>query len=277
MALLGVILGLGIFFGFLFFFIKSLEQKSVFFQVKGIQVAPDYFQLPFEDIFLKTTDKVKINGWFIPNSDSQEVLLFFHGNGGNISHRLHKISCLHQLGVSIFLIDYRGYGNSSGRASVPGIYKDASAALDFLLKEKKYKPGQIFLYGESLGSAPAIDLASLDSLAGLILDGAFSCGQDMAKLIFPYLPRIFIPNILNNLKAIGRVKLPKLFLHSRTDEIVPFSLSQSLYRQAANPKEFVELIGGHNTSYIDSQDKYLQAIGNFFSQVKNKEKLGSYE
>ncbi len=244
----------------------------MFFQVKEIEAAPDYFGLPFEDVYLETSDKLKINAWFIPSPAGRFTLLFLHGNGGNISHRLHKIAQLHSLGVNIFLVDYRGYGRSQGVPSVKGVYQDAQAAFNFLTTEKKIRPGSVVLYGESLGSAPAVRLASENKAGGLILDGGFSCGRDMAKIFFPYIPSCFMPDAFNNLKYISQVKVPKLFIHSKADEIVPVKLARKLYSKAGEPKEFVWLLGGHNTSYIDSLDKYLSSISSFINKIE-KEKL----
>ncbi len=266
---IGIILA--VFFLLLFLFLKSLEKKTIFFQVKGVQVNPDYFGLPFQDIYFSAADKTKLNGWYILNQKRNLNLLFLHGNGGNISHRLHKVSQLHQLGVSVFLIDYRGYGNSQGKPSVAGIYKDAEAALKFLTEDKKVALNNLVLYGESLGTTLAVNLASRYRVGGLILDGAFSCGQDMAKIVFPYLPSFFIPDIFKSSKDITKVKSRKLFIHSCSDEIVPIHLAKKLYQKADRPKEFVELIGGHNTFHLDCPDKYLESIDSFLVQIENKD------
>lgn len=270
MNILVILLSLGALFLFISAFLRGIERKTIFFQLKDIEATPEYFGLPFEDIYINAADKTKLHGWFIPNPQSSLVLLFFHGNGGNISHRLHKVSQLYQLGVSLFLLDYRGYGNSCGKPSVSGIYKDAEAALGYLLSEKKVELSSLVLYGESLGTALAVKLASCYKTGGLILDGAFSCGRDMAKIIFPYLPSCCIPDIFNSLKIIKLVRQPKLFIHSKVDEIVPFRLAEKLYRKAEEPKEFSTLIGGHNTFYIDSLTQYLSAIKAFLAKVQDK-------
>ncbi len=256
-----------IIFTLLFVFLRALQRKSIFFPVKNVEITPEYFGLSFEEAHPETADNLRLNSWFIPSQVTPLTLLFFHGNGGNISHRLHKVSQLHNLGVSVFLIDYRGYGRSQGRPSVAGLYKDTKAALAFLIRKKKIKPQQIVLYGESLGTALAVSLAAGNNLGGLILEGAFSCGRDMAKIVFPYLPACFIPNIFRSLKDITKVKQPKLFIHSKADEIVPIRLAKKLYQRAPEPKDFLELVGGHNTAYIDSSDKYLKAIKAFLSNI----------
>lgn len=258
-----------IFFGF-FFFTKIIQKHNIFFPVDEIGATPKNFNLPFQDIYFQTEDGLKLNGWFIPNKKASLTLLFFHGNGGNISHRLHKIDQLQKLGLNIFLIDYRGYGRSQGKPSVSGVYKDTKASLDYLIKEKKIKSDNIILYGESLGTNLAIELAASNEIGGLILEGAFSSGLDMAKTIYPFIPRLFLPDIFRSSAQIGKVKEPKLFIHSKVDEIVPIILAQKLYQLAPEPKQFLEIIGGHNTAYIDAEAEYLAAIDNFITKIKNE-------
>lgn len=270
MNLLVLFLALAAIFLFVFLFLKRLEKKSIFFPVKNVEIAPDYFNLPFEDIYLEASDQTKLNAWFIPGSKAELTLLFFHGNGGNISHRLHKISQLHNLGPNIFLLDYRGYGRSQKEPSVAGVYKDAQAALDFLVSGKKINPLRIIAYGESLGSALAVKLLADNKLGGLILEGAFSSGRDMAKVIFPCLPSWLIPDVFNNLKKIPQARGPKLFIHSKADEIVPIRLAKRLYQEASQPKEFIQIVGGHTTSYVDSSSEYLNAVGSFLAKVELK-------
>ncbi|MCF7917052.1 MAG: alpha/beta hydrolase [Candidatus Omnitrophica bacterium] len=263
-----------IFLGF-FFFTKILQKNNIFFPVDEIGATPKDFNLSFQDIYFKTEDGIKLNGWFVPNKNAYFTLLFFHGNGGNISHRLHKISQLQKLGLNIFLIDYRGYGRSQGKPSVSGVYKDAQASLDYLIKEKNIKPDNIILYGESLGTNLAIELAASNKVGGLILEGAFSSGLDMAKTIYPFIPRIFLPDIFRSSEQIVKVEEPKLFIHSQVDEIVPISLARKLYQLAPEPKQFLEIIGGHNTAYIDAEEKYLASIDDFIQKIKNQKKRGS--
>lgn len=255
-----------------FFFTKILQKNSIFFPVDNIASTPQDFNLPFEDIYFETEDGLKLNGWFISNDNASFTLLFFHGNGGNISHRLHKISQLQKLGLNIFLIDYRGYGRSQGSPSVAGIYEDAKASLNYLIEEKKIKPDNIILYGESLGTSLAVKLAATNKLGGVVLEGAFSSGQDMAKIIYPFIPRVFLPNIFKSSDQIIEVKEPKLFIHSKVDEIVPINLAKKLYQLSPEPKQFVEIIGGHNTAYIDAQEKYLDSLANFVQKIRNKKK-----
>ena len=156
--MLKIILFISILFSLLFVYIKYLEKNSIFFPIEGVEVNPSVINIPFEDIHLKVSDRVSINGWYIPKDKADFTILFFHGNAGNIGNRLEKIALLRRLDVNIFIIDYRGYGNSTGSPSECGLYSDALRAYKYLINERGLSPDSIILYGESLGGAVAIDL-----------------------------------------------------------------------------------------------------------------------
>lgn len=247
--------------------IRYIETWGIFFPKKEVEVYPSALHLPFEDVYIKTGDGVRINGWFIPHSNARHTLLFFHGNAGNIEHRLDKLLMLRETGVNIFIIDYRGFGKSEGRLTEEGFYLDANAAYNYLANSRRIGPEQIILYGESLGTAVAIDLAAKVKVSSLIIEGAFSGGRDMAVKIYPFLPAFLFSNKFNSLKKIKKVGAPKLFIHSINDEIVPFALADKLYQAASGAKEFVELIGSHNTAFFDSKEKYVSSISSFIEKL----------
>ena len=250
-----------------FLYITHIERKSVFFPLKGLQAFPSDFNLAFRDVYLTTKDNIKLHSWFIPHEGAAYTLLFCHGNGSNISNRLDKILVLHQAKVNIFIIDYRGYGLSSGRPTEKGVYFDAQAGYDYLINRGDINPEQIILYGESLGSAVIIDLACREKVGGVIVEGAFSSGRDMGKILYPYIPKNILPDIFNSLEKIKRITAPKLFLHSLDDEIVPLELGEKLYQKAPEPKYFIKVSGGHNDICFEAKDKYLVAITVFLSKL----------
>jgi len=253
--------------GFIVLCIRYIETWGIFFPKKEIEVYPSALNLPFEDVYIKTQDGVRINGWFIPQSNARHTLLFFHGNAGNIEHRLDKLLMLRETGVNMFIIDYRGFGKSEGRLTEGGFYLDANAAYNYLVNSRRIRPEQIILYGESLGTAVVIDLAAKVKVAAIIIEGAFSGGWDMAVKIYPFLPALLFSNKFNSLRKIKKVGAPKLFIHSINDEIVPFALANKLYKAASGPKEFVELIGSHNTAFFDSKEKYVSSIRLFIEKL----------
>lgn len=262
-GLIYLVLVIGIFFAY----VKYIEARSIFFPAKTLDATPQIVNLGFEDIDLKTSDGVDIHGWFIPHGGKKTVL-FFHGNGGNISHRLEKILFLRSADSNIFIIDYRGYGKSKGRPTEKGIYADAQASYDYLVDEKGTDPKDIIVYGESLGCAVAIDLASKNKVGGLILEGSFSSGRDMAKTLYPYLPISLFFTKFNSKEKIGKVNAPIIFIHSPSDEIVPFELAQKLFDSANEPKKLIKIRGGHNTAFIDSQEVYTESIKSFIESIE---------
>ena len=227
-----------------------LQSRFVYYPTSQIVGTPNEIGLSYEDVTFSTKDGVKMSGWFVPaNDDGASVVLFFHGNGGNISSRGEMLQLLNMAGASTFIVDYRGYGKSEGSPSEQGTYLDAEAAWRYLTEDRKIAPDQIVIYGRSLGGAIAANLAKDVSPRGLVLDSAFISAADMAAdhyWIFPV--RLMIRFKYDTLEYLGRVKCPVLFIHSRDDDLVPFKHGQQLYDSAGEPKDFIELEGGHNDS-----------------------------
>jgi len=251
----------------LLLYVKYIESKSIFFPEKKIDFTPAQIGLAFQDVYFITSDKLKINGWFFPHPRAKRTILFFHGNAGNISNRLDKIISMLRLKVNIFIIDYRGYGKSEGKPKEQGIYLDAYAAYDYLVNQQGIKPKDIIVYGESLGGAVAIDLASNKEVGAVILEGTFSSGRDVGVKLYPYLPKFILPNVLNSLTKVVKVKVPKLFIHSKQDLVIPLELGKKLYDFSPGPKKFIAVAGTHNSLFIDAESVCLKAIAAFIEQL----------
>ena len=146
----------------------------VFYPIKELNTNPSNIGLEYENVYLITTDNIRIHGWFIPDNSTSKTILFFHGNAGNISHRLEIIDIFSKLKVNIFIIDYRGYGNSTDKPSEKGMYTDAITAYEYLINQKKINSENIIVYGKSLGTVPAIDLASRVKTGRLIIDSGLT-------------------------------------------------------------------------------------------------------
>ena len=222
-----------------------------------------------EDVRFISDDGVGLHGWYFSSKESNATLLWFHGNAGNITHRLENIEILKPLNLDIFIFDYRGYGRSEGEPDEEGIYLDSQAAYNWLVKIKKKKPKEIILYGRSLGGICAIEVASKNPAAGIILESVFPSAGKMARKIFPILPLGWA--IKSRFDAIGKVpglKLPKLFIHGTQDEIVPYGLGRELFSAAAEPKIFYDVDGaGHNDTYLVGGIGYLNAIAQFIKTL----------
>jgi fermentation-respiration switch protein FrsA (DUF1100 family) len=251
---------------FLAFYLRYFEQHSIFFPMKEMKCFPSDLKLEYEDVYFQAADKVRINAWFLPCKDAGYTLIFCHGNAGNLGHRLEKLKFFHELGLNVFIFDYRGYGKSGGRPSESGIYRDAQAAYDYLLS-RKIPAERIIAYGESIGGAVAIDLASKNKVAALIVGDTMTSAKDMVREIFIIVPYWIFSSRFDSLSKIQKITVPKLMVHSINDEIVPYSLGRKLYNAAPEPKEFVKIRGGHNSCFFESNDIIREKITEFIKRL----------
>lgn len=263
--LLGVLL-LGFLSGCWNWFVES----QVFFPDTTIEQTPADLDLPFEDIWFTSSDSVRLHGWLIPASSANHLLLFCHGNGGNISHRLDNVRLLHNQGISVFVFDYRGYGRSQGRISEKGFYLDSEAAYEVTREWAGKHGAKLVVFGRSLGGIAATHLASTKNCDGLILESTFTNMGAMARAHYP-LPfaETLLKHRLDALGQIVQVRVPILFFHGDKDSIVPIELGRKLFEAAPNPKEFVVIPGaGHNDTYFVGGQDYFKKIDSFFGSLK---------
>lgn len=231
---------------------------------RHIIAAPDYVGLAYEPIEISTADGETLHGWFVPAPAAKGTMLFFHGNAGNISHRMEYLLMFHRLGYNTFIFDYRGYGQSSGSPSESGTYLDAQSAWRYLTEAKGIPPARIVLFGESLGGAVAAWLAMNEKPGALVLASVFTSVPDMAAKIYPFLPvRLLSRFDYNTIEYLQSVTCPVFDAHSPQDDIVPFAHGRALYQAAPEPKQFLELQGGHNSGFIFMQEDWMKALGKF--------------
>lgn len=249
-------------------FVRLLESRSVFFPSRYIEATPKALGLVYEDVFFMNNDQNKLHGWYVQGQKENGTLLFFHGNAGNISNRLEKIKMFHDAGLNVFIFDYRGYGQSEGVPSEKGLYEDAIAAYDYLVGTRKTADAKIVLYGASLGGAVAIDLITKRSASSIIVDSSFSNAADVARKIYPFIPSFLLKAKFDSLSKIRSVSAPKLFIHSKDDEIIPISLGEKLFDAAPPPKAFYTVSGGHNDSHLSDAHKFMSAIQEFSRLLK---------
>lgn len=247
-----------------------MEEKFIFYPSDKIDETPRDHGLAFDDIYFATTDGVRLNGWFVPYPGAQTTLLWFHGNAGNISHRLENIKLLHdKVKINVFIFDYRGYGRSGGNVSEEGTYRDGEAALNYLRTREDVGKERIVFFGRSLGAAVAVELATREKCLALILETPFASIREMAKVVFPLLP---IGPLLRTrydvVEKIRKVKVPVLVLHGDRDEVVPFEQGKKVFEAAPNPKEFYTIRGAHhNDTYIVGGEAYFAVLKNFIEQA----------
>lgn len=221
----------------------------------------------FEDVTLETSDGLKLHGWYVPAAQARGVVLFLHGNAGNISHRLDSIAIFHELGLDTLIIDYRGYGQSQGKPSEQGTYLDAEAAWHYLVNDRGVAADRIIVFGRSLGGAVAAWLANQYTPAALIIESSFSSALDIARKLYPFMPvrlitRLEFPVSLH----VSRLQCPLLVVHSRDDEIIPFTMAETIYESAAEPKSLLEIWGDHNNGFLLSRDRYLSGLNEFIQK-----------
>jgi fermentation-respiration switch protein FrsA (DUF1100 family) len=250
----------------LILFLRYIETRTLFYPIKEISFLPDQANLEFQDVFFKTNDFLKLNGWFIPCKNSEYTVLFCHGNAGNISHRIEKLRLFHTLGCNVFIFDYRGYGLSRGTPSEAGLYKDAQAAYKYLLSQGILE-SRIIGYGESIGGSVIVDLAWRQKLKAIILDSSFSSVKDMIKYTYPLIPYWVFSSRFDSERKIKSLKIPKLIIHSLNDEIVPYQLGKKLYAAASEPKDFLQIRGGHNSNFYESEGLMREKIGDFIKKL----------
>ena len=249
------------------FFTQSYD---VYHPKKEITATPFDIKLYFEEIVFKSSDGINISGWFIPAGKRKEIVLFLHGNGGNISKRLALIDYFNrQIGLPVFIIDYRGYGKSGGTPTEEGTYLDAAAAWEYLTGLRKIKPENIIIYGRSMGGPIAAKLAGKVKSRLLILDSTFTSMKDIAAEIYPYLPvRKFFKFNYSTIDYLKEVSCPVLIIHSTGDDYIPFSHAVKLYNTANKPKHFLKIEGTHKNNYIKSKQVFIEGIKSFISEYR---------
>jgi fermentation-respiration switch protein FrsA (DUF1100 family) len=232
-----------------------------------LTASPEDIGLHFEDVSLSTPDNEVLHGWYVPSIDSRGVVLFFHGNAGNISHRLDSVEIFHELKLDVLIFDYRGYGQSTGKASEQGTYIDAQTAWDFLVNKRGIAPEKIVIFGRSLGGAVASWLTVRTTPAAVILESCFTSVPDMADHLYPFLPARAFTRL--NYPVQENVKLassPLLVVHSQQDEIIPFDMGQAVFAAAPEPKEMLMISGDHNGGFLLNRNQYTAAIGRFLDR-----------
>jgi len=251
------------FAGFLFIF----QSNYVYYPEHTLTTDPGNIGLSFENVSFETTGRVKLSGWFVPCEGARGVILFCHGNAGNISHRLESIQIFHQLGLGVFIFDYRGYGQSEGKPSESGTYRDVEAAWQYLVEERQVDPDKIIVFGRSIGGAIAAWQARSHTPGALILESTFTSVPDLAAKLYPYLPVKLLSRFKYDTEGyLEGVNCPVLIVHSPDDEMMPFRHGQRLFEAAKEPKKFLEISGSHNEGFITSGKRYEEGLDTFISE-----------
>jgi len=247
--------------------LRLFEDRLIFFpDLFSEDVDPARAGVPVGDVFFTTSDGVRLHGWFSSAEGATHTILYFHGNAGNLAGRIDNIGFLRRLPANVFAVDYRGYGKSQGRPSEPGVYRDAEAAYDYLVKERGVRPDRIVVLGQSLGSAVAVDLAAKRPVAVVILEAGFPSARRVAE------EAIWIPGLgyllrskFDSARKLKSIRVPVLVAHCRQDPVIPFKLGEELFAAANEPKQFIAYTSGcHEPLYAADPDGYAVKLRKFF-------------
>ncbi len=234
---------------------------------RALAMTPVDIGLDYQDVFIDTADGVTLHGWFIAGRSS-EVLLFFHGNAGNISHRLDSIRQFQELGLSVLIIDYRGYGQSGGSTTEQGIYRDADAAWRYLTEPRGISASDIVIFGRSLGGSAASWLAAQYQPLALVVESSFTSVPDVAEELYPWLPVRWISRFSHaTLDYVRDVHCPILVVHSRDDDIIPFHHGEAIFAAANEPRTLLVLRGSHKDAFLLDERTYIEGMRTFVSSL----------
>ena len=232
---------------------------------RTLTMTPIDVGMDYDDVSIETADGVTLHGWFIVGRSSQ-VLLFFHGNAGNISHRLDSIRQFQNLGLAVFIIDYRGYGQSGGRTTETGIYLDADAAWRYLTEDRGIATSDIVIFGRSLGASAASRLAAQHQPLALIVESSFTSIPDIAQELYPWLPARWLSRFSHATRDYVRdVRCPVMVAHSRDDEIIPFHHGEAIFASANEPRTLLALRGTHNDAFLRDERAYIEGVRTFLT------------
>lgn len=248
--------------GYLFF----NQKQMVYYPYSKLTATPEDMGIRYENMEIRISDDETVHGWFIPSSDSsnKNVVLFCHGNAGNISNRLYTIQLFQSLNIPLLLFDYRGYGLSKGDPSEENSYQDAQLCYKWLLNTKNYKPENITIFGRSLGGGVGVELSLREKVKGLIIESTFTSAGDIGQNLFPIFPiKWFLKYKYDSITKIKNLECPVLIIHSSKDDLIPYYMGQELYAAATEPKEFFDIFGGHNDREYLQDPLYMDKVKKF--------------
>ncbi|CAN5566103.1 alpha/beta hydrolase [soil metagenome] len=235
---------------------------------RALMATPANIGLAHDEVWLVTQDGVRLHGWFVPAEGARGTVLFFHGNAGNISHRLESILIFHRLGLNVFIIDYRGYGRSEGRPSEVGLYRDAEASYRYLLEDRGLDPDGIVVFGRSLGGAVAAWTAANHRVAGVIVESGFISVPELGAELYPFLPvRLLSRLSYGTRSALQTSDVPILIVHSQGDNIIPYRHGLALYEATKPRSSLLTISGDHNSGFLEAGIDYTNGLSVFLDKV----------
>lgn len=235
----------------------ALQPYVLYQPNRNIYATPQDIGLSYDDISFNTSDGVGLSGWYVPGNSSKGVILFCHGNAGNIAGRLEYLNIFHRLGFDTFIFDYRGFGASEGKTTEKGTYLDIEAAMDYLVNNRNVSEDEVIVYGRSLGGTIAINHAKDHTPKMLVIDSSFTSYRKLSSdvlrgFLLPVPVKLLARFEYNSIDNIRKIDCPVLVIHSRDDEVIPYSHGKDLFKNANEPKEFLTISGTHNEGFLTS-------------------------
>ena len=249
-----------------------LQSRFIYYPAMGREIAttPSAHGTPYEDLTIETSDGERLNAWWVPAEAPRGAVLLLHGNAGNISHRINYALMFRRLGYSTLLLDYRGYGRSTGTPTEQGTYTDAESAWRWLTITRRIPEQDVVVFGESLGGGVASWLAARHQVRALILASTFTSAVDLGAEMYPFLPVRLVSRFrYDTLARLRDVRAPVLVVHSPQDDIIPFSHGRRLFEAAREPKEMLELAGGHNQGFVFARERWVERLAAFLDASGN--------
>ncbi len=236
-------------------------QRNLLYHPSENNYQNDEVKFDYEEVYIEVENEIKLKSWLI-NKDFKNLktLLIFHGNAGDLSNRIYKLNELNKLQINILLISWRGFSGNKGSPTEKNLYKDAEAAINWLNK-KNVSNNQIILYGESLGTGIAVEMAKKNDFNSIILESPFTSIENSAKIYYPYLPvKYLLKDRYDTISKINMVKSPIMIMHGEKDDVVPLSMGKKLFEKANSPKH----------SYFTSTDDHMMEFNSeLLKEIKN--------
>ena len=247
---------------------KFVINKMVFHPDNTNVLSENNLPYGVEEFFVDTEDHVKIQGLYLPLVGSDTLLVYFHGNAGNIYHRIPDLIQLQKAGVNVIGVGYRGYGKSEGTPSEEGIYRDGNAVFKYITEELGFSQDSIIVFGRSIGTAAALNISNNKNIGSLILVTPLTSGKAHTKAIGLGIFSSLAGNSFNNLAKIKNIKIPLLVIHGTNDRVIPFSMGKEIYNHAKTQKKFIKIEGaGHNNLHDTYRRSYWPPILDFIKQT----------
>ena len=242
-----------------------LYQRKLLYHPSENNYTGDEIQFEYKEVFIEVDKDINLKSWFLEKDlKKYKTILYFHGNAGDLTNRVHKLNELNKLNVNILIISWRGFSGNPGNPTEKNLYNDAKKTVAWL-NEAGVKNKNIILYGESLGTGVATELGQDNSFAGIVLESPFTSIADAAKIYYPYLPiNLLIKDRYDSSKKIKNINTPILIMHGKKDNIVPLYMGERLFKIANKPKKFLQV--EEDDHMLTYNDNLLSEINKFISK-----------